>query len=107
MNKSMPIEKIRLDPFDDTPPPVKKPAKSKKELTSRYEPKRIQRAVKDDRTELDYINTALATKTDVDYIRSSSLLPQVTQPRKPNTPNEPLFQPARKYFVPSLSLRKD
>jgi hypothetical protein len=105
MNKSMPIEKIKLDPFDSPPQPRKttKP-KSRKELQKRREPKPLQKAFVDNRTELDYIQSALGGgmpghESDLDYIRNSCCLPPVAECQN----HLPLFQASRKFFIPSLT----
>jgi primosomal protein N'' len=101
MNKSMPIEKIRLDPFDSAPSPRVHRPRTRTERNKKYEPKPRQRMEPDTRTELDYIQSALSQKTvsdkELEYIRNS--LSRETEPH----PNSSSFQPTRKYFVPSLT----
>jgi hypothetical protein len=101
MNKSMPIEKIRLDPFDSAPTSgrLHRP-KTRAEMNKRYEPKPRQRIEPDTRTELDYIQSALSHKSssekELEYIRMSVSNENATT-------DHPSFQPTRKYFVPSLT----
>ncbi len=63
----MPIEKVRLDPFDiDSSIAPPKPSTAKPRVQSsygRYEPKPRKKVEYDNRTELDYIQDALSKKT--------------------------------------------